>query len=279
MSAFAQDVLLGPRYFEWMTSDEQRYLRDVQYRHPDRLAARSLLHTRYGRGDWFNWLASNISLPSGAIIADTGCGAGAFWANAPGSVPDDLKLRLFDLSTGMVEAAGRAMAGLNRWTDVRIEVADAAALPIERASADTVLAIHMLYHLPDPAEGVREFVRVLKSGGTAAVVLNPAGTMAELSALIDAALGRKPAERREPLTSDAALPILEGSFRSVQRVRFDDQLAVTDPVDLLAYLLSLPVAETQGAPEALTKAVARAFPHPGAVFRISKSADLLLCST
>lgn len=99
-----------------MASDEQRYLRDVQYRHPDRLAARSLLHTRYGRGDWFEWLAENIPLPQGGVVADVGCGAGAFWTNAPGLVPDDLRLHLFDISEGMVQAAGRAMADLLRTT-------------------------------------------------------------------------------------------------------------------------------------------------------------------
>ncbi len=40
-----------------MSDSEQSYLRDVQYRFPDRLKARSILHTRYGRGDWFEWLA------------------------------------------------------------------------------------------------------------------------------------------------------------------------------------------------------------------------------
>jgi SAM-dependent methyltransferase len=264
-------------YGQHMSTEEQRYLREVQYRHPDRLKARSLLHTCYGRGDWFDWLAGNIPLPPRGVIADVGCGAGAFWTNAPRTVPDDLKLRLFDLSPGMVEAADRAVADLNRWIDVRAEVADAAALPLGTGDADTVLAIHMLYHLSDPAAGVREFGRVVKPGGTVAVVLNPAGTMAELSSLIDAALKWIPGERQEPLTSDQALPLLQDTFRSVERIRFDDELAVTDPVDLLAYLLSLPIAEGEQAREALASAVSSAFTPGSAVFHISKAADLLIC--
>lgn len=260
-----------------MSTDEQRYLREVQYRHPDRLKARSLLHTRYGRGDWFHWLARSTPLPAGGVIADVGCGAGAFWTNAPRTVPDDLKLHLFDLSPGMVETADRAVADLNRWRDVRVQVADAAALPLGMGAADTLLAIHMLYHLSDPSVGVREFARVVKPGGTVAVVLNPPGTMMELSALIDRALDREPGERREPLTSDQALPLLQDAFGSVERIRFDDQLAVTDPVDLLAYLLSLPVAEGDKARDALALAVGSTFSRPGAVFNITKAADLLLC--
>lgn len=260
-----------------MNTEERRYLREVQYRNPDRLKARALLHTRYGRGDWFGWLADNIPLPPGGVIADVGCGAGAFWTNAPRTVPDDLKLRLFDLSRGMVEAATRAVADLKRWSDVRAEVADAAALPLETGGADAVLAIHMLYHLSDPATGIREFARVLRPGGTVAVVLNPEGTMAELSSLIDVAFRRTPGKRHEPLTSNQALPLLKSVFGSVELIRFDDQLTVTDPVDLLAYLLSLPIAEGEQAQEALAAAVSSAFSRRGATFSISKAADLLLC--
>ena len=51
------------------------------------------------------------------------------------------------------------------------------------ASVDTTIAIHMLYHLADPTAGLKEMARVTREGGAVAVVLNPAGTMAELSAL------------------------------------------------------------------------------------------------
>ena len=211
------------------------------------------------------------------MIADVGCGAGAFWTNAPRIVPDNLKLRLFDLSPGMVKAAARAVADLHRWSDVRAEVADAAALPLGAGDADTVLAIHMLYHLSDPLAGVREFARVLRPGGVVAVVLNPPGTMAELSSLVDKALGRVAADRREPLTSDQAVPLLNSAFGSVEPIRFDDRLTVTDPVDLLAYLLSLPVAESEQARDALTSAVSSLFSRPGMAFQITKAADLLIC--
>ena len=173
---------------------EQTYLCEVQYRHPDWLAARALLHTRYGRGDWFEWLAANIPFPAGGVVADVGCGAGAFWADAPPRVPDDLRLRLFDLS-----------------------------------------------------------------------------------ALVDRALARAPGRRVAPLTSEAATPLLQAAFGSVERVRFEDTLVVTDPLDVLAYLLSLPVGDDDAARDALAAAVADAFAGSGAAFRITKAADLLLC--
>ena len=260
-----------------MITDGQSYLREVQYRHPDRLKARALLHTKYGRGDWFDWLASNIPLPPGGLVADVGCGAGAFWTNAPDSVPDDLKLRLFDISAGMVDAATQAAKRVGRWTDVDGAIADAAALPLEDGSADTVLAIHMLYHLADPAIGVGEMARVVRQDGTVAIVLNPGGTMAELSRLIDVALSRDASGRKEPITSEQALPVLSQAFGRIERVRFEDELAVTDPVDLTAYLLSLPVADSEGAPDKLASAVGQAFAGGAGPFRISKAAELIIC--
>lgn len=260
-----------------MAVDDQQYLREVQYRNPDRLAARSLLHSRYGRGDWFDWLAAHIPFVSGGVVADVGCGASAFWTNAPKAVPDDQVLRLFDLAPGMVEAAGIELRRLSRWTDVEATVADAITLPLADESVDTALAIHMLYHLDDPAAGIRELARVVGNCGTAAVVLNPSGSMAELTTIIDLALDRSREKRSEPLTSEQALPLLRESFALVERVRFDDELVVTDATDLLAYLLSLPVAEPEGAAERIAMRVSLAFEHDKACFRITKAAELLIC--
>lgn len=264
-------------YSNLMTHTARDYLREVQYRKPDRLNARALLHTRYGRGDWFEWLAHAIPFSGGGDVADVGCGAGAFWVNAPASIPNELRLHLFDLSPGMVETAKSAATKQGRWHVVQAEEADAGSLPLGDACIDTLLAIHMLYHLDDPLSGAKEFARVLRRNGTAAIVLNPAGTMAELSSLIDAALNRAPQNRAGPLSSDDAIPILRTTFDTVERVRFDDQLVVTDPVDLLSYLVSLPVAETDEAKCALASAVASEFRNSGNVFNITKAADLLLC--
>lgn len=61
--------------------------------------------------------------------------------------------------------------------------ANATALPFEDGSFDAVIAMHMLYHLPDPAKGFAEMHRVLKPGGFLAVTTNGAGNMRELYAL------------------------------------------------------------------------------------------------
>ncbi|VXC82768.1 class I SAM-dependent methyltransferase [Sphingomonas sp. 8AM] len=258
-----------------MTDNEAHYLREVQYRFPDRLEARAVLHRRYGRDDWFAWLAEEIAFTPGSVVADVGCGAGALWRSAPRTVPDDLVLRLIDTSPGMVtaaEAAARAAAG--RWRDVEAVVGDAVALPLANGGVDTALAIHMLYHLADPAAGLAELARVTRPGGTVAVVLNRSGTMAELSGLVERALGR-PSARPAPLSSEDGMALMQEQFGEVEVRRYDDTLRVTDPVDLLGYLTSLPEAETPGAVARLAAAVDAAFGTTDA-FIITKTSDLLL---
>jgi ubiquinone/menaquinone biosynthesis C-methylase UbiE len=259
-----------------VSEDEQSYLRDVQYRFPDWLKARSVLHTRYGRGDWFEWLAANIPLPQGGLVADVGCGAGSFWTNASQAVPSDLRLRLFDISQGMVDAARTSVVAMRRWHDIEASVADAVALPMVDAGADTTIAIHMLYHLTDPAAGLKEMVRITREGGVVAVVLNPAGTMGELTALARASLKGGADPRPEPLSSEQGLELMQGEFASVDVVRYDDELRVTDPVDLLGYLGSLPIADKPGAMEKLAAAVRDAFDQAGGVFTITKASELLI---
>lgn len=259
-----------------MTESEQNYLRDVQYRFPDKLKARSILHSRYGRGDWFEWLAAHIPMPGGATVADVGCGAGSFWTNAPQTIPSNLRLRLFDLSAGMVDAARASVNGLHRWTDVEVAVADAVALPLPNASADTTIAVHMLYHLADPAAGLREMGRITRAGGTVAVVLNPVGMMAELSALARAPFGVAPDPRPETLSSEQGLALMQREFSHVEVIRYDDRLRVTDPVDLLGYLTSLPFADQPGVSEKLSVVVADAFERADGSFTITKASELLL---
>lgn len=260
-----------------MTDDEARHLREVQYRFPDRLEARANLHRRYGRGDWFAWLAEAIAFTPGSVVADVGSGAGAFWQHAPGSVPDDLALRLIDLSPGMVAAAKAAVGAAGRWRDVAAIVGDAAALPLANGSVDTALAIHMLYHLADPTAGLGEMARVTRPGGTVAVVLNRSGAMSALTALVARALAPAAMTRPAPLSSEEGLALMRTQFGAVEVRRYDDTLLVTDPVDLLGYLTSLPEAEAPGAAAKLAAAVDDAFQRAG-VFTIAKTSELLLAT-
>jgi len=253
------------------------YLKDEQYRDSSKLAVRANLHS-YGRGDWFEWAALQVPWTAGAKALELGCGAGWFWAKGAKAIPQDLDLTLSDLSPGMVEEAvgrvrdlGRRASGLP---------ADAAALPFDGASFDIVLAMHMLYHLPEPARAVAEIARVLKPGGVAVVATNGRETLAELFALKAAVFGG--AARDELIDGfhlENGRPMLEAAFPDVEFRPYEDALAITSSDDVHAYLTSSPPGDRASAAEdlALRNAISTAFEAGGGMFRVSKSAGLFIC--
>lgn len=66
-------------------------------------------------------------------------------------------------------------------------------------------------------------------------------------------------------------------FSDVEVVRYEDVLEVNDPINLLAYVTSLPAGELPDASARLADAVQESFAGSKSVFRISKAVELLLC--
>jgi SAM-dependent methyltransferase len=97
-------------------------------------------------------------------ILDVGCGSGDFGRNRP---TDDYEIIGLDIDAGAVELA--SVSGLAYVHDVGRD-----PLPFPDEYFDAVLAKDVLEHLLQPAAAVREFVRVLKPGGSvfASVVMS-----------------------------------------------------------------------------------------------------------
>jgi ubiquinone/menaquinone biosynthesis C-methylase UbiE len=101
-------------------------------------------------------LVSTQTAPAGLIV-DVGTGVGALMPDILTAFPGACVLGI-DRSPGMLALAPRDPGMLHA-------VADARHLPLASGSADLVLLVFMLFHLQQPADGLREVRRVLRPGG------------------------------------------------------------------------------------------------------------------
>ncbi|HVZ27895.1 MAG TPA: class I SAM-dependent methyltransferase [Rhizomicrobium sp.] len=222
-------------------------------------------------------MADQLPLKAGDRVLDIGCGPGWFWTAVADSLPGNLHLTLADLSPGMVqEAMERCRA--SPFASVESRRADAAALPFADDSFDAVIAMHMLYHLPDPAAGIAEITRVLKPGGFAAVTTNGSGNMRKLHQLA-AAFGGEP---RDPSAAifgfEAAERLLGAQFGNVTLLRHPAKLRITEPEDVFLALTSYPPGDQANEIQlaALRRAIADAFREGGGVLEVEKEGGLFL---
>jgi SAM-dependent methyltransferase len=262
---------------------DQTYLRDVQYRDASNLTARANIHIRYGTAEvpWFDWLAGQIDWPADAEVLEAGCGPGWFWAEAAGALPPGLRLTLTDLSPGMVAEAEQRVGGLGRYAAVTGRPADAQALPFADDSFDVVVANHMLYHVPEPAQAVAELARVLRPGGVALTATNGVGHHREMWEIAAEVFGGEPQSQAVAAFGDVSgAPMLGEHFARVDWRDYPDELHCTDRADVVGYYLSHPPAE--GASPAkqaeLVAALDRAFAAGGGVFRVAKRAGAFVSS-
>jgi SAM-dependent methyltransferase len=96
-------------------------------------------------------------------VLEVGCGTGAFAQRLMGELPG-VALLAVDQSPRFVE--------LTRQRGVSAQVQDVQHLLAGDASYDVVLALWMLYHVPDLARGLAEVRRVLRPGGRLIAVTN-----------------------------------------------------------------------------------------------------------
>jgi SAM-dependent methyltransferase len=251
----------------------------AQYSTSDRLAARARLHTRYSVSDegWFEWVGRRLDLRDGDSILDIGCGPGWFWPATASLLPDRLDLTLADQSAGMVREALERCGSLGHWS-VDGREADAAALPFADASFDAVLALHMLYHVPDQAKAMAEMHRVLKPGGMLAVTTNGANNLRDLYALTTV-FGSEPVEPVAAIFGfDIAETRMRAQFGNVTREIQPARLRITSPEDVFLALTSYPPGD--GAPDdqlaAFRAAIDAAFADGNGVLDVAKEVGLFL---
>ncbi len=149
--------------------------------------------------------------------------------------------------------------------------ADASILPFEDGSFDAVIAMHMFYHLPDPAAGIAEMARVLKPGGFLAGTTNGAGSLGQMYELATV-FGSPPSD---PVAAafglDTAERLMQAQFGSVTMAQHPAILRIMEPEDVFLALTSYPPGDQASEPQ-LTEfraAIADAFQR-GGVLEVEK---------
>lgn len=218
-----------------------------QYKDAANLDARTALHSRFGTAQvgWYRWLFGRLTLPEGARVLELGCGPANLWRENLERLPD-WHVTLTDFSAGMVAEAERRLAGAGR--EFAFRVADAQALPFEDGLFDAVVAVHMLYHVPDQGRALLEVRRVLKPGGRFYASTNSRDHMQEIGDLAahladGETLARiRAAHRLNSFRLEDGRELLTPYFGEVTLHRFENALEVTEAEPLLAYILSATAA-------------------------------------
>ena len=229
---------------------DPRALREGQYATDANLVARQSIYAyQHPRTDLTAFVLDRAALRGDETVADVGCGNGRYLTALSGRGHRGLVVGV-DLSVGMLRAAGAGprVAG------------DAAAIPLRTGSVDVALALHMLYHVPDPAAAVRELRRVTRPGGRVLVVLNGADHLRELHAL----LGRHGPQR---VDLDAGEALLTTEFGNVSREDVTTELDVPDATAIEAYARSVQIS-----PPALPPGPYRISTHTGVLVAVRRPA-------
>jgi ubiquinone/menaquinone biosynthesis C-methylase UbiE len=251
----------------------------VQFADSSKLAARGRLNREYTIAEtgWFPWVARQLPLREGDRVLDIGCGPAWFWASVINDIPENLDLTLADQSSGMVEEAVTRCKALP-FGSVTGRQAEAASLPFEDKSFDVVIAMHMLYHLPDPAAGIAEMFRVLKPGGSLAVTTNGMGNMRGIYELTTV-FGSEPFDPSAAIFGyDKAEELMRARFGDVTFSQHPASMRITEPEDVFLALTSYPPGggadETQL--DAFREAIAAAFERGHGVLEVEKETGLFI---
>ena len=255
------------------------FLRDVQYRTDANLAARQSIYAyQHPRIDLPARVLDLAAPAARETVADVGCGNGAYLVELARRGFAGRVLGL-DMSPGMLDAARQRLSSVGRAArpgGVALLAADATALPLPDGAADLALAMHMLYHVPDPSQAVRELRRVTHPGGRAVIGLNGPDHLRELREVAGEARGDG-RWGRERVTLDDGEILARSCFSTVTRHDFVAELRLPDPRPIADYVRSMSGTQHGADPERLVAAVVSRFPAgPGAVLTITTHTGCLI---
>ena len=122
-----------------------------------------------GHSKMTDWGLQQVTVPQNATILDIGCGGGRTVGQLAARAPAGKVVGL-DYSAASVAVSRETNAGNIQAGRVQIEQGSVAALPFPDRTFDVVTAVETHYYWPDLPANVREVLRVLKPGGTFALI-------------------------------------------------------------------------------------------------------------
>lgn len=207
-----------------------------QYKTADKLNTRISIHEKYSinKLGFGNWLFSHYDFSHKNRILELGCGTGDVWKTKLHMLDESMELTLTDFSENMVTVAKNTLGPAN----ISYGVVDIEHIPYADNCFDRIIANMMLYHVPNLDRGLSEVKRVLKKGGYFyCATYGENGIMPFISNLFRE-YGITDNSNKN-FTLQNGYGILESYFSHVERLDYEDSLAVTNVDDLLDYIDSL----------------------------------------
>jgi len=215
-----------------------------QYGDAEKLRVRYETHRRYSvvPDNFRRWVVEQCAVRAGMRVLDVGCGPGTYHAPL---IALGAAVTACDASGGMMREA-LASSHANRCA-VDLAQARAEALPFAGAAFDRVMANHMLYHVPDIPQSLREMRRVLRSGGRVVLATNDAsrGRLFELHERAARECGFTPIAIASARFTLGDLPLVQTVFPTAAVLRRENALAFPDAEPALRYYASYQVDEVE----------------------------------
>lgn len=211
-----------------------------QYSGDKNLQARINLHAKHStnKQGFYPWLFTHYQFAANSTILELGCGNGEQWKGRTANLPTGSSLILSDFSEGMLTAAKENLAPTQDC--ISFMQIDIQSIPFVDNTVGTVIANHMLYHIPDIDSALSEVRRVLKPGGMFyASTITGGGIRKYLHDVMKKLnLDASHFAQEIPFNIENGEAILARHFATVKRHDYIDSLAVTDTKDLIAWIES-----------------------------------------
>jgi ubiquinone/menaquinone biosynthesis C-methylase UbiE len=141
-----------------------------QFRKPSGWLGRRVVRAmNLGHAALVDWGLQRLSVPKDAAILDVGCGGGRTVGSLAALASEGNVIGL-DYSRASVAVSRNTNATEIEAGRVQIAQGSVAALPFPDRTFDIVTAVETHYYWPDLPGNVREILRVLKPGGTFALI-------------------------------------------------------------------------------------------------------------